>query len=116
MPTENDLREALEDMLFQFGYRGVKDGKRILHTGGLSALEHAFGVLGWEDPHVVTDDSGCEIAGCHDWASCVGPYPRSRAKASTASDMAGFGYLCTNHYFTWSGTEAVAADDLGRLK
>jgi hypothetical protein len=30
--------------------------------------------------------------------------------------MAGFGYLCTNHYFTWSGTEAVAADDLGRLK
>jgi hypothetical protein len=116
MPTEDDLREALEGMVDQFAYRiRSKEGGRAFWSGGLSALEQAFHVLGWADPHEVSDGA-CEIAGCHDWATCVGPYPRSRAKANTDPNMIGFGFLCTNHYFAWSGREAVAAEDLGRAK
>lgn len=59
-------KEALEDMVWQFGYRGVKNGKPIIWTGGLSALEGAFEALGWEDPHYLPDAEGycCEIEGC----------------------------------------------------
>src|SRR3990172_2555743 len=47
-----ELRESLEDMCNQFAYtvRGP-----ALTTGGLSALELAFSVLGWEDPHPIPD-------------------------------------------------------------
>ena len=48
-------KEALEDMAWQFGYRGTKDGKEVIHTGGLSALETAFFVLGWDDPHIINN-------------------------------------------------------------
>ena len=59
-------KEALEDMVWQFGYRGVKNNKPIIWTGGLSALEGAFEALGWEDPHYLPDAEGycCEIEGC----------------------------------------------------
>ena len=40
--TLHELREALEGMVWQFGYRGVKSGRPIIWTGGLSALEEAF--------------------------------------------------------------------------
>ena len=46
-------KEALEDMAWQFGYRGTKDGKKVIHTGGLSALETAFFVLEWDDPKII---------------------------------------------------------------
>lgn len=44
------LRDALLDMTYQFAYEGTKGGKDVYHTGGLSALEHAFDILGWADP------------------------------------------------------------------
>lgn len=57
--------EALEDMVFQFGYRGVKNGKPVIHTAGLSALESAFEALGWDDPHYLPEQGyTCEIEGC----------------------------------------------------
>jgi hypothetical protein len=114
--TEADYREALVDMCFQFAYRGMQGEQRILHAGGLSALEYAFRTLGWENPHVVLDNA-CEIAGCEQWCSCVGPYPRSLAKPGLEpAHMIGFGYLCSEHYFTWSGPTAKPAADLGRVK
>jgi len=115
MPTIADYREALEDMVFQFAYRSMKGEHRILHAGGLSALEHAFRTLGWTDPYIVSDFA-CEIAGCEQWCSCVGPYPRSQAKPGLDRKMIGFGYLCGTHYFTWSGPAAKPAADLGRAQ
>ncbi len=53
-------KDALEDMVEQFAYSGTDHGKPCLSTGGLSALEHAFGVLGWDDPHVVEEAQNSE--------------------------------------------------------
>lgn len=44
-------REALEGMVYQFAY--WSDSAGGFTTGGLSALEYAFEVLGWDDPHPV---------------------------------------------------------------
>jgi len=116
MPDATEWREALEGMVFQFAYRGMKGDQRILHCGGLSALEQAFTALGWADPHVVAD-CGCEIIGCNNWSTCVGAYPRSRAKIGTPVNMIGFGYLCYDHYATWNGPKAGdPPPDLGRVK
>lgn len=53
--TPEEIEQALESMVWQFAYRGVKDSKLALFTGGLSALEEAFSALGWDNPHVVED-------------------------------------------------------------
>lgn len=60
-----EIKEALESMIWQFGYRGVKDGKPIIGTGGMSALENAFDALGWNDPYFIDEvENTCEIDGC----------------------------------------------------
>ena len=65
------LREALESMVWQFGYRGVKNGKPNIHTGGLSALEEAFEALGWDDPHYLPEEGcTCEVVGCMQADTC----------------------------------------------
>jgi hypothetical protein len=74
---ERQLREAeaaLEDMMWQFAFQGHRDAKRMVWTGGLSALETAFRVLGWDDPHFI-DEGGCEYPGCIAWACCGTPTP-----------------------------------------
>lgn len=63
------LREALADMAWQFGYRTTISGAAALHTGGVSALERAFALLGWDDPYMAPDSSQCDINNCHDWSS-----------------------------------------------
>ena len=45
----DELREALIDMVWQFAYEGTKNGKGVMYTGGLSALEGAFSALGLSD-------------------------------------------------------------------
>lgn len=61
----SNYKEALRDMVFQFGYRGVKNGLPMIWTGGLSALEGAFEVLGWQDPHYLPEEGyTCEVKGC----------------------------------------------------
>ena len=63
-----DLEEFLVDAVWQFGHRSVKDGKPVIHSGGLSTLEFGFRLLGWDDPHFLTDEEQdgtvCEIDGC----------------------------------------------------
>ena len=51
----DELREALIDMVWQFAYEGTKNGKGVMYTGGLSALEGAFSALGLSDPITVED-------------------------------------------------------------
>lgn len=64
--TSGELREALESMVYQFAY--WSDGDPPGHiTGGLSALEEAFAVLGWDEPHPAPfqqcDEPGCRKQG-----------------------------------------------------
>lgn len=57
------LREFAEDVANQFGYAGMRDGHSVLSTGGLSTLEWAFAILGWDDPHPVPERE-CEVPTC----------------------------------------------------
>ena len=72
----NDYKDALEDMVWQFAYRSDGKGRKppVLFTGGLSALEHAFGVLDWPDPKPCPDSS-CDIKGCQKWPQAGVPFP-----------------------------------------
>lgn len=66
---ESRIKEALEDMVYQFAYDSVKDGVPVLHSGGLSALEYAFEALGWSDPYPIPEQK-CQIEGCSYRATC----------------------------------------------
>jgi hypothetical protein len=64
--------EALENMAWQFAYYNAG----TLTTGGLSALEEAFEVLGWDDPHPapgrLCDEPDCTNEGTCGWPSPTG--------------------------------------------
>ena len=64
------LRAALEDMVRQFAYWTESAGG--IWTGGLSTLEDAFVVLGWDDPHPLPDRR-CDEPGCMKDATCGWP-------------------------------------------
>lgn len=73
---EDELRGALEDMVGQFAYRF--DGRSArrpnsVGTGGLSALEHAFSILGMDDPTYYPDQS-CDIVKCWKWPQAGIPF------------------------------------------
>src|SRR3990172_12682336 len=70
----NELREALEDMVFQYGYRGVKNGKPTLF-GASSAINSAFKVLGWDNPRYLPEEGyTCEGKGCMEADTCGTPW------------------------------------------
>ena len=64
-----DMREFTEDVVYQFGYYCQDGGRLHITHGGLSTLEWAFDILGWENPHPVPECE-CEIEGCHEHATC----------------------------------------------
>ena len=68
----NDLVEFAEDVAYQFGYYCQNKGRLHITHGGLSTLERAFDILGWENPHPVPECE-CEIDGCHEHATCGTP-------------------------------------------
>lgn len=78
-------RETVEDLVWQFAVHGHDDKHKWLWTGGLSALEGAFAVLGWDDPHTV-EEGGCQYPGCQAWDTCGAPTPE------------GYKRLCSDHY------------------
>ena len=80
-----DMREFAEDVACQFGYYCQNNGRLHITHGGLSTLEWAFDILGWENPHPVPEFE-CEIEGCHDHATCGTP---------TAD---GYKRVCGTHY------------------
>jgi hypothetical protein len=67
------LRSALEDMVNQFASYWGGGG---ITTGGLSALEEAFEVLGYSDPNPAPwrgcDEPGCREEGSSGWPSPTG--------------------------------------------
>ena len=85
MSSINEWREALEDMCHQFAYHSETKNGPALSTGGLSTLENAFSLLGWDDPHLVPDGK-CDALGCQKWATCGTPTPD------------GYKRLCYDHF------------------
>ena len=67
-----DMKEFAEDVVCQFGYYCQNRGRLHITHGGLSTLEWAFDILGWENPHPVPEYE-CEIEGCHEHATCGTP-------------------------------------------
>ena len=55
------LNELIADLVSMFAYP-LDDPPRI-STGGLSVLEDAFEILGYDDPHPVPDRQ-CQFEGC----------------------------------------------------
>lgn len=72
-PTESDdLRATIEGLARQFAYPTTTNGVPVLSTGGMSNLEEAFTVLGWDDPHPCPEYA-CEYPGCNEWGDCGTP-------------------------------------------
>lgn len=80
-----DMREFAEDVVYQFGYYCQNKGRLYITHGGLSTLECAFDILGWENPHPVPEFE-CEIDGCHEHATCGTP------------TVDGYKRVCSKHY------------------
>lgn len=68
----DEMREFAQDVAYQFGYYCQNGGRLHITHGGLSTLEQAFDILGWENPHPVPECE-CEIDGCHEHATCGAP-------------------------------------------
>ncbi len=65
-------KEALADMVNQYAFRGTNGKVPILYTGGMSALEQAFDVLGYSDPHDFPE-AKCETENCPEPSTCGTP-------------------------------------------
>lgn len=78
-----EAREGLEDMVRQFAYWSESAGG--YWTGGLSALEGAFEILGWSDPQPAPE-ARCDEPGCMKQRTCGIP------------TEAGYRSVCGDHY------------------
>ena len=78
------LKDALEDMVNQFAYSF--DNPPRIGTGGLSALEHAFDVLGYPDPKEVPERKCQYNEKCNNTATCGTPTKK------------GYKRICGKHY------------------
>jgi hypothetical protein len=58
-----DPQATIENLVRQFADQTVVDGVPSYSTGGLSALENAFAVLGWDDPHPAPDPTERDAGG-----------------------------------------------------
>ena len=74
MATNQELTEALESMCYQFAGWSERTGG--YSADGLSALEGAFVVLGWDNPmscpKVCCDEPGCKKQKSCGWNSPTG--------------------------------------------
>ncbi len=67
-----ESRDALMSMVQQFAYWGQQGGVGGYVNGGLSALEEAFDILGY-DEFIPAPDAECCASGCHSKANCGTP-------------------------------------------
>lgn len=67
-----DMIAFAKDVVYQFGYYCQCEGRLHITHGGLSTLEDAFEILGWDNLHPVPECE-CEIEGCHEHATCGVP-------------------------------------------
>ena len=79
-----EVLEFAENVIRQFSYRTKMNGHCAFTAGGLSTLEEAFSIVGWDDPKM-TPESECQEVGCHEWATGGMPTPD------------GYKFLCSKH-------------------
>lgn len=91
-----EIKGFSEDVAYQFGYYFPIKDILYISTGGLSTLEWAFRILGWNDPHPVPECE-CEVPGCHEHANCGTP------------TKDGYKRVCGKHFAELSREEAEAA-------
>ena len=90
------IKGFAEDVAYQFGYYFPIKDILYISTGGLSTLEWAFRILGWNDPHPVPECE-CEFPGCHEYANC----------GTLTKD--GYKRVCGKHFAELTREEAEAA-------
>ena len=91
-----EIKGFAEDVAYQFGYYFPIKDILYISTGGLSTLERAFWILGWNDPHPVPECE-CEVPGCHEHATCGTP------------TKDGYKRVCGKHFAVLYREEAEAA-------
>ena len=91
-----EIKGFAEDVAYQFGYYFPIKDMLYISTGGLSTLERAFDILGWNEPHHVPECE-CEVPGCHEHANCGTP------------TKDGYKRLCGKHFAELAREEAAAA-------
>ena len=91
-----EIKGFAEDVAYQFGYYFPIKDMLYISTGGLSTLERAFDILGWNDPHPVPECE-CEFPGCHEHATCGTP------------TKDGYKRVCGKHFVELTREEAEAA-------
>ena len=91
-----EIKGFAEDVAYQFGYYFPIKDILYISTGGLSTLERAFWILGWNDPHPVPECE-CEVPGCHKHATCGTP------------TKDGYKRVCGKHFAALTREEAEAA-------
>ena len=91
-----EIKGFAEDVAYQFGYYFPIKDILYISTGGLSTLERAFDILGWNDPHSVPECE-CEFPGCHEHATCGTP------------TKDGYKRVCGKHFAELYRDEAEAA-------
>ena len=91
-----EIKGFAEDVAYQFGYYFPIKDILYISTGGLSTLERAFRILGWNDPHPVPECE-CEVPGCHEHATCGTP------------TKDGYKRVCGKHFAELTREEAEAA-------
>lgn len=79
------MKEFAAEVAYQFGYKGTYNGRLHIMHGGLSTLERAFEILGWENPHPYPEGE-CDWDGCHEYATCGTPTPD------------GYKRVCSKHF------------------
>ena len=89
------IKEFAGDVAYQFVRYFQMDGALRLWEGGLSTLEWAFRILGWNDPHPVPECE-CEVLGCHEHANCGTP------------TKDGYKRVCGKHFAELTREEAEA--------
>ena len=94
------IKGFAEDVAYQFGYYFPIKDMLYISTGGLSTLERAFDILGWNDPHPVPECE-CEVPGCHEHATCGTP------------TKDGYKRVCGKHFAELYRDEAEAAQKGG---
>ena len=90
-----EIKGFAEDVAYQFGYYFPIKDILYISTGGLSTLEWAFRILGWNDPRPVPECE-CEVPGCHEYANC----------GTQTKD--GYKRVCGKHFVELTREEAEA--------
>ena len=96
-----EIKGFAEDVAYQFGYYFPIKDMLYISTGGLSTLERAFDILGWNDPHPVPECE-CEVPGCHEHATCGTPTKN------------GYKRVCGKHFVELTREESEAAQKGGK--